>query len=160
MLSRNWLVCVPIVAAICLGLAGVCLSVSGAFSVPENPAFIFRQLSSILAGNSSMKVMWLMVGHLYSPRPERASTMYARRSTLSGCSWQTYVSRPEPSILCRNETRVLRGEVDSITPQCSPINCSPGRLCLSTGYFGSYLRAPSHPQYVPHVWRYSFRSCD
>jgi len=44
MLSRNWLVCVPIVAAICLGLAGVCLS-----------------LSSILAGNSSMKVMWLMV---------------------------------------------------------------------------------------------------
>ncbi|KAJ7058151.1 hypothetical protein C8F01DRAFT_1149754 [Mycena amicta] len=44
MLSRNWLLCVPIVCAMCLGLAGVCLS-----------------LASILAGNAKAKVMWLLV---------------------------------------------------------------------------------------------------
>ncbi|KAJ7465165.1 hypothetical protein FB451DRAFT_1402876 [Mycena latifolia] len=44
MLSRNWIACVPIVCAICLGLAGVCLS-----------------LANILAGNAKAKVMWLLV---------------------------------------------------------------------------------------------------
>ncbi|KAJ7646197.1 hypothetical protein B0H17DRAFT_1215766 [Mycena rosella] len=44
MLSRNWMLCVPIVCAICLGLAGVCLS-----------------LAAILAGNTKAKVMWLLV---------------------------------------------------------------------------------------------------
>ncbi|KAJ7644447.1 hypothetical protein FB45DRAFT_897944 [Roridomyces roridus] len=44
LLSNNWLLCVPIVAAMCLGLAGVCLS-----------------LDSILANNTKAKVMWLLV---------------------------------------------------------------------------------------------------
>ncbi|KAF8143832.1 hypothetical protein K438DRAFT_2029434 [Mycena galopus ATCC 62051] len=44
MLSRNWKFCVPIVCAMCLGLAGVCLS-----------------LANILAGNAKAKVMWLLV---------------------------------------------------------------------------------------------------
>ncbi|KAJ7134233.1 hypothetical protein C8R44DRAFT_848886 [Mycena epipterygia] len=44
MLSRNWMFCVPIIAAMCLGLVGVCLS-----------------LANILAGNSKAKVMWLLV---------------------------------------------------------------------------------------------------
>ncbi|KAJ7163022.1 hypothetical protein C8R46DRAFT_333212 [Mycena filopes] len=48
MLSRNWMFCVPIIAAMCLALAGVCLS-----------------LASILAGNAKAKVMWLLV-HLVS----------------------------------------------------------------------------------------------
>ncbi|KAJ7119789.1 hypothetical protein C8R44DRAFT_788879 [Mycena epipterygia] len=44
MLSHSWLLCVPIIAAICLGLAGVCLS-----------------LANILVGNAEAKVMWLLV---------------------------------------------------------------------------------------------------
>ncbi|KAJ7766481.1 hypothetical protein DFH07DRAFT_955212 [Mycena maculata] len=40
MLSRNWMLCVPIICAMCLGLAGVCLS-----------------LANILAGNAKAKVM-------------------------------------------------------------------------------------------------------
>ncbi|KAJ7366393.1 hypothetical protein DFH08DRAFT_948425 [Mycena albidolilacea] len=44
MLSRNWMLCVPIICAMCLGLAGVCLS-----------------LANILAGNAQAKVMWLLV---------------------------------------------------------------------------------------------------
>jgi len=44
MLSRNWMLCALIVCAMCLGLAGVCLS-----------------LASILAGNAKAKVMWLLV---------------------------------------------------------------------------------------------------
>ncbi|KAF8143838.1 hypothetical protein K438DRAFT_1945687 [Mycena galopus ATCC 62051] len=44
MLSRNWKFCVPIVCAMCLGLAGVCFS-----------------LANILAGNAKAKVMWLLV---------------------------------------------------------------------------------------------------
>jgi len=44
MLSRNWMLCVPIICAMCLGLAGVCLS-----------------LANILAGNAKGKVMWLLV---------------------------------------------------------------------------------------------------
>ncbi|KAJ7872135.1 hypothetical protein B0H14DRAFT_2570385 [Mycena olivaceomarginata] len=44
MLSRNWMLCVPIICAMCLGLAGVCLS-----------------LANILAGNAQAKAMWLLV---------------------------------------------------------------------------------------------------
>jgi len=43
-LSHSWLLCVPIIAAIFLGLAGVCLA-----------------LANILVGNAEAKVMWLMV---------------------------------------------------------------------------------------------------
>ncbi|KAF8143828.1 hypothetical protein K438DRAFT_596963 [Mycena galopus ATCC 62051] len=44
MLSRNWKFCVLIVCAMCLGLAGVCLSTA-----------------NILSGNAKAKVMWLLV---------------------------------------------------------------------------------------------------
>ncbi|KAJ7223142.1 hypothetical protein GGX14DRAFT_557714 [Mycena pura] len=44
MLSRNWMLCVVIICAMCLGLAGVCLS-----------------LANILFGNAHEKIMWLMV---------------------------------------------------------------------------------------------------
>ncbi|KAJ6588156.1 hypothetical protein B0H19DRAFT_1366842 [Mycena capillaripes] len=44
LLSRNWILCVPIIWAMCIGLAGVCLS-----------------LANILAGNAKAKVMWLLV---------------------------------------------------------------------------------------------------
>ncbi|KAJ6451595.1 hypothetical protein C8R45DRAFT_89022 [Mycena sanguinolenta] len=44
MLSRSWILCVPIACAMCLGLGGACLSVV-----------------NILAGNVKGKVMWLLV---------------------------------------------------------------------------------------------------
>ncbi|KAJ7676083.1 hypothetical protein DFH06DRAFT_674783 [Mycena polygramma] len=44
MLSRNWMLATLIICAMCLGLAGVCLS-----------------LANILAGNAKAKVMWLLV---------------------------------------------------------------------------------------------------
>ncbi|KAF8143809.1 hypothetical protein K438DRAFT_1875229 [Mycena galopus ATCC 62051] len=44
MLSRNWMFCVTILCAMCLGIVGVCLS-----------------LANILAGNVKAKVMWLLV---------------------------------------------------------------------------------------------------
>ncbi|KAF7297163.1 hypothetical protein MIND_00949400 [Mycena indigotica] len=47
MLSHNWTLCVPIICAMCVGLAGVCLS-----------------LANILSGNAKAKVMWLLASHL------------------------------------------------------------------------------------------------
>ncbi|KAJ7666352.1 hypothetical protein B0H17DRAFT_1210671 [Mycena rosella] len=70
MLSQNWMLCVPIIGAICVGLAGVSLS-----------------LASILAGNSQAKVMWLLV-HLVAvfvaDLLNTAGTIYSLKQRHSG----------------------------------------------------------------------------
>ncbi|KAJ7505734.1 hypothetical protein B0H11DRAFT_1975912 [Mycena galericulata] len=70
MFSRNWMLCVPILCAMCLGLAGVCLS-----------------LASILAGNAKAKVMWLLVhlvGVFVADFLITAGTIYSLQKHNSG----------------------------------------------------------------------------
>ncbi|KAJ6584524.1 hypothetical protein B0H19DRAFT_1058934 [Mycena capillaripes] len=70
MLSRNWMLCVVIICAMCLGLAGVCLS-----------------LASILAGNTKAKVMWLLVhlvGVFIADLFITAGTIYSLQKRKSG----------------------------------------------------------------------------
>ncbi|KAJ6480098.1 hypothetical protein DFH09DRAFT_1378991 [Mycena vulgaris] len=70
MLSRNWMLCLPIICAMCLGLAGVCLS-----------------LANILSGNSAAKVMWLLVhlvGVFIADLLITSGTIYSLRKRNSG----------------------------------------------------------------------------
>ncbi|KAJ7081622.1 hypothetical protein B0H15DRAFT_994906 [Mycena belliarum] len=75
MLSRNWMACVPIVAAMCLGLAGVCLS-----------------MAAILAGQAKAKVMWLLVhlvGVFIADLLITSGTIYSLRKRNSGLEQTT-----------------------------------------------------------------------
>ncbi|KAJ7081596.1 hypothetical protein B0H15DRAFT_854345 [Mycena belliarum] len=68
--GRNWMACVPIVAAMCLGLTGVCLS-----------------LAAILAGQANAKVRWLLVhlvGVFIADLMITSGTIYSLQKRNSG----------------------------------------------------------------------------
>ncbi|KAJ7207572.1 hypothetical protein GGX14DRAFT_698203 [Mycena pura] len=70
LLSRNWKFCIIIICAMCLGLAGVCLS-----------------LANILSGNAHAKVMWLMVhliGVFVADLLITSGTIYSLQKRSSG----------------------------------------------------------------------------
>ncbi|KAJ7096007.1 hypothetical protein C8R43DRAFT_264439 [Mycena crocata] len=93
MLSQNWMYCVPIVCAMCVGLTGGCLSVY-----------------SIVAGHAHAKVMWLMihlVGVFIADLLITAGTIYTLRRRASGL--------PRTTLLLH---RLLRMVFESAVPPC------------------------------------------
>ncbi|KAJ7672434.1 hypothetical protein DFH06DRAFT_1176283 [Mycena polygramma] len=69
MLSRNWMLCIPIICAMCFGLASACLS-----------------LENILTGNTKANVMWLLahlVGVFIADLLITAGTIYSLKKRAS-----------------------------------------------------------------------------